>query len=109
MGGSKGCLVKLLLMVKEPRAAPYSLVAAARGTTRHHSPPPPPAEWQPPAPASRHQHNNLAGLPLCEKVVMKNAPSFAISRQIDSFNIKLHIAHGRGILAEYFQPLIFGF
>ena len=107
MGGSKGCLVKLLLMVKEPRAAPYSLVAAARGTTRHHSPP---AEWQPPAPASRHQHNNLAGLPwLCEKVVMKNAPCFAISRQIDSFNIKLHIAHGRGILAEYFQPLIFGF
>ena len=108
MGGSKGCLVKLLLMVKEPRAAPYSLVAAACGTTRHHSPPPA-AEWQPPAPASRHQHNNLAGLPLCEKVVMKNAPSFAISRQIDSFNIKLHIAHGRGILAEYFQPLIFGF
>ena len=108
MGWSKGCLVKLLLMVKEPRAAPYSLVAAARGTTRHHSPAPP-AEWQPPAPASRHQHNNLAGLPLCEKVVMKNAPSFDISRQIESFNIKLHIAHGRGILAEYFQPLIFGF
>ena len=87
MGGSKGCLVKLLLMVKEPRAAPYSLVAAARGTPRHHSPP---AEWPPPAPGSPQQHNKSAGLPLCGKVVMKNryfqqAPSQLVHVGLNKF------------------------